>query len=137
MQWRRTYKVIGGITTYPVLCGNSGHKISSKMQNERWVGTSRRSICDSDIFQKYSPEYPGKPRNLAENPLENPGKEFHFTVGHPGMISFCHGNAQKYSLKIICLVFRNSFKSHYILSTPHSINHDSLLCVLFVTFFLC
>jgi len=23
------------------------------------------------------------PRNLAENPLENPGKEFHFTVGHP------------------------------------------------------
>ena len=23
------------------------------------------------------------PRNLAENPLEIPGKEFHFTVGHP------------------------------------------------------
>ena len=23
------------------------------------------------------------PRNLAENPLKNPGMEFHFTVGHP------------------------------------------------------
>ena len=28
------------------------------------------------------------PRNLAENPLENPGKEFHFTVGHPVNILF-------------------------------------------------
>ena len=28
------------------------------------------------------------PRNLAENPLENPGKNFHFTVGHPGQAWF-------------------------------------------------
>ena len=26
------------------------------------------------------------PWNLAENPLENPGKEFHFTVGDPETI---------------------------------------------------
>ena len=27
------------------------------------------------------------PYNLAENPLENPGKEFHFTVGHTSYMS--------------------------------------------------
>ena len=29
---------------------NNEHKISSKMQNERWMGTGRRSICDNYIF---------------------------------------------------------------------------------------
>ena len=56
---------------------NNGDNISSKMQNERWMGTGR-----SINIVKNTPE---NPRNLAENPLENPGKEFHFTVGHPGL----------------------------------------------------
>ena len=48
------------------------------------MGTGRRSLFDNYIFRKHSQKYPGKSLNFAENPLENPGKEFHFTIGHPG-----------------------------------------------------
>ena len=33
-------------------------------------------------------------RNLAESPLENPGKEFYFTVGHHGYSTVQHITAQ-------------------------------------------
>ena len=62
--------------------------MSSKTQNKRWMGTGRRSICDNYIFRKHRQKDPGKPLNLAENALENPGKEFHFTVGHPESVYF-------------------------------------------------
>jgi len=34
------------------------------------------------------------PRNLAENPLENPGKEFHIIVGHPACVQKCSSQLQ-------------------------------------------
>ena len=49
----------------------SGHKISSKTQNERWMGTGRRSICDNYIFRKHSQMHPGKPLEVSR---ESPGK---------------------------------------------------------------
>ena len=39
---------------------NKGHKISSKMQNERWMDTGRRSICDNYIFRQHSHKIPWK-----------------------------------------------------------------------------
>ena len=66
---------------------NNEHKISSKTQNERWMGTGRRSVCDNYIFRKHSQTYPGKPLKFDRNPLENPGKEFHFTAGHPERVA--------------------------------------------------
>ena len=58
----------------------NGHKISSKTQNEMWMGTGRRYICDNYIFRKHSQAYPGKPLKFGR---KSPGKEFHFTVGRP------------------------------------------------------
>ena len=41
---------------------NNGHKLSSKIQNERWMGTGRRSIRENHIFpRKHSQKYPWKP----------------------------------------------------------------------------
>jgi len=49
------------------------------------VDGTGRSICDNYIFRKNcTQEYP---QYLGENPLEDPGKECHFTVGHPGSLS--------------------------------------------------
>ena len=50
---------------------NNGHKMSSKTQNERWMGTGRRSILDNHVFRKHSPEYPGKPLKFGR---KSPGK---------------------------------------------------------------
>ena len=65
---------------------NNRHKISSKTQNERWVGTSRRSIWYNYIFQKHSQTYPGKPLKFGRKSPGKPWKKFHFTVGHPVII---------------------------------------------------
>ena len=37
--------------------------ISRKTQNERWMGTGRRSICDNHIFRKQS-KIPWKARDI-------------------------------------------------------------------------
>ena len=52
---------------------NNGHKISSNTQNERWMATSGRSICDNCIFRKYSQKYAGKPLKFGR---KSPGKTF-------------------------------------------------------------
>ena len=61
---------------YHLSCGKqplfpSTDKISSKTQNERWMGIDRRSICDYYIFQKHSQTYPGKPLKFGR---KSPGK---------------------------------------------------------------
>ena len=89
-QRRRIYEVIGGGGGSSVPCvmwqaaphSNNGYKISSKTQNERCIVTSR-SIRDNHIFRKYSQKSPGKPLKFGRKFLENPGHEFHLTVGHP------------------------------------------------------
>ena len=79
-------RLLGVKTAYHLSCGkqplfsNNGNKLSSEAQNERWMGTGRRSICDIYIFRKHIQKYPGKPLKFGR---KNPGKEFHFTVGHP------------------------------------------------------
>jgi len=35
------------------------------------------------FFESIVKDAQENPRHLAENPLENPGKEFHFNVRHP------------------------------------------------------
>ena len=39
-------RLLGVATAYHLSCG----KFSSKVQNERWMGTGRRSISDNHIF---------------------------------------------------------------------------------------
>ena len=52
-------------------------------QNKTWMGTGRRSTHDNHAFENIVKNALENPWNLTENLLENPGKEFHFTVGHP------------------------------------------------------
>ena len=84
MQWRRVYGVRGeknGVSCViwqAASFSSNRNKIASKTQNERWMGTGRRSIQDDYIF--HSQKYPGKPLKFG---IKSPGKEFHFTVGHP------------------------------------------------------
>ena len=47
---------------------NNGLKISSKMQNEMWMGTGRRSIWDDYIFRKHSQKSPGKSLKFGRKP---------------------------------------------------------------------
>ena len=49
-------------------------KFQAKTQNERWIGTGRRSICDNSIFRKHSQKYPGKPLNLGRKSAGKPWK---------------------------------------------------------------
>ena len=56
---------------------NNGHKISSKMQNERWMGAGR-SICDNYIFRKHSQTYRGKPLKFGRTSPGKPWKRISF-----------------------------------------------------------
>ena len=69
-------RLLGVKTAYHLSCGkqplsNNGDKISSKAQNEKWMGIGRRSICDNHIFRKSSQKYPGKPLKFGR---KSPGK---------------------------------------------------------------
>ena len=57
---------------------NNGHKISSKRQNERWMGTGRRSIWDDYIFRKHNQMYPGKPLKFGRKSPGKPWKRISF-----------------------------------------------------------
>ena len=82
---------------------NNGYIISRKTQSERWMDTGR-SIWDIIFFENIVKRTLENPCSLAENPLENPGKEFHFTVGHP--VEFCQCQAETFgTLKnLVCTV---------------------------------
>ena len=56
-------KLLGGknSASFAASFSNNGQKISSKAQNERWMGTNRRSICANYIFER-----------IVKNPLETP-----------------------------------------------------------------
>ena len=76
-QWKRTYEVIGGKAAYHLSCGkqplpNNGNKVSSKTQNEGWMGTGRRPICGYYIFRKHNQKYPGKPLKFGRKSPEKP-----------------------------------------------------------------
>ena len=70
----------GGEAAYHLSCGKQPRftitdtKFSSKTQNERWMGTGRRSIWDNYIFRKYSQNYPGKPLKFGRKSPEKPWK---------------------------------------------------------------
>ena len=51
-------RLLGVKTAYHLPCSkqplsNNGDKISSKVQNEKWMGIGRRSICDNHIVNLY------------------------------------------------------------------------------------
>ena len=63
---------------------NNGHKISSNTQNERWMGTGRRSIRDNNIFpRKHRQKYPGKPLNFGRKSPGKPWKRISFHCWPP------------------------------------------------------
>ena len=62
---------------------NNGHKILSKTQNERWMGTGRRSVCDNYIFRKHSQTYPGKLLKFGRKFPGKPWKRISFHCWPP------------------------------------------------------
>jgi len=75
------------------------------------MGTGRRSISDNHIFlQKHSQKYLGKPLTLAENPLENPRKESHFTFGHPAIAT-----AKQEEIETKAMLIRNIDEMYSVL----------------------
>ena len=91
-QGRRIYEVIrrGGVKiAYHFLCykqplfptTNTKFQVKRRMKGG-WVQAEDLYLIIA-FFESIIKRVLENPRNLAENPLENPGKEFHFTVGHP------------------------------------------------------
>ena len=88
-QGRRIYEIIGGKSSVSLSCdkqplfSNSGNKTPSKAQNERWIGTGRRYMCDDYIFRKHSEKYPGKPLKYGRKSPRKPWKRISFLFWPP------------------------------------------------------
>ena len=65
------------------LFSNNGQKISSKTQNERWMGTGGKSICDNYIFRKHSQKSPGKHLKFDRKSPGKPWKRISFHCWPP------------------------------------------------------
>ena len=88
-QWRRIYGVIGGKAVYHLSGGKQPHftttytnfQVKCRMK-DGWVQAEGLYMIII-FFENIVKNILENSWNLAENPLKNPGKEFHFTVGHP------------------------------------------------------
>ena len=78
---------------YPCNAGEEDHTISSKAQNERWMGTDRRSICDNHIFpRKQNQKCPGKPLKFNRKSPGKPWKRISFHCWPPCVMVFAPDN---------------------------------------------
>ena len=90
----------GGETAYNLSCGGSlfpttdtKFQVTCRMKGG-WVQAEDLYVIIIFFLESIVKDIMENPLNLAENPLENPGKEFHIIVGHPACVQKCSSQLQ-------------------------------------------